>query len=564
MEKIFCKESRTILLLAAISFFLFLVFLGRRPLWAPDEIRIAGIGANMLLAHEWVVPLLNGKVFLEKPPLYFLSVAGTLKFFGFTPFAAKLPSALSAIMGVIGLFLLSRSLHFSRHAAFCSSAVLALSIQYFITGRRCITDIMLTSFVIWSIYASYNLLKKECRHPLGWSIILTLVLSGGILTKGLVALVILFGTVLPWYAIGTTLSVNNLLRKQNIFFYASLVLAVSVLGIWIYFLCQKTGAQGAYEVLWKNNFGRFFGEHRQHVEPSYYYLKKLPEQLAPWMVFMPLALFFHAKEILLKKHTKSILMVSWLVIPFLILSLSSAKRPIYLLPIHPAAALVVGTFIDKGLREQDSWFLYSANKILFFLLALTMATAASLFLRFLYIQNFSQSTALVPLLAVPLLSITATISLQRESLAHSIFLIFASLLLLFLSWDAFGSNLWRPQNSLRPLFSYVAQIEAGKKIVLFKPDEALRGGVVFYLKKIVPEFYDQQELLDHLKKLENNGNTGNGILIIGPKKYLLGFKKTKIRKTFQVKSEPISIGEFKPASEPHSSSIKQNTCITNK
>ena len=38
----------------------FLIFLNNRPLWAPDEIRVAGIGANMLAAKSWAVPLLNG------------------------------------------------------------------------------------------------------------------------------------------------------------------------------------------------------------------------------------------------------------------------------------------------------------------------------------------------------------------------------------------------------------------------------------------------------------------------------------------------------------------------
>ena len=403
--KIFCSESRTLLTLAAISCILFLAFLGRRLLWAPDEIRVAGIGANMLLADEWVVPLLNGTIFLEKPPLYFLSVAGALRSFGFTPFAARLPSALSAITGVIGLYLLSRSLHFSRQASFYSGIVLALSIQFFITGRRCITDIMLTSFVIWSIFASYNLLKKECSHPLGWSILLVIVLVGGLLTKGLVALAILLGTILPWYAIYTTVSVKTLLRKQTLFFYASQALSFLVFATWIYFLFQKAGAQGVFEVLWKNNFGRFLGTYRQHVEPFYYYLKKLPEQLVPWTVFMPFAFFFHIKEILLKKQTKSLLMVSWLLVPFLILSLSSAKRPIYLLPIHPAAAWLVGTFVHECLREKINWFTKRGLLLLFFLIGLSVACSSGIFIYFAYIHGGIWNAVFLAALAAFLISI---------------------------------------------------------------------------------------------------------------------------------------------------------------
>jgi 4-amino-4-deoxy-L-arabinose transferase-like glycosyltransferase len=60
----------TALLLALVT--ALLVFrLGEAPLIGPDEPRYARVAVEMHRRGDWIVPTLQGKAWLEKPPLYY-------------------------------------------------------------------------------------------------------------------------------------------------------------------------------------------------------------------------------------------------------------------------------------------------------------------------------------------------------------------------------------------------------------------------------------------------------------------------------------------------------------
>jgi hypothetical protein len=70
------RRNPLMLGIAAISFtVLWFVLLAERPLFDPDEDRYAEIPREMLSGGDWVIPHLNGFVYLEKPPLqYWITV----------------------------------------------------------------------------------------------------------------------------------------------------------------------------------------------------------------------------------------------------------------------------------------------------------------------------------------------------------------------------------------------------------------------------------------------------------------------------------------------------------
>ena len=57
-----------------------------------EEVIIAGVARTMLESGDYFVPRLNGQIFLEYPPLYYYLECLSFRWFGFTAFAAKLPS----------------------------------------------------------------------------------------------------------------------------------------------------------------------------------------------------------------------------------------------------------------------------------------------------------------------------------------------------------------------------------------------------------------------------------------------------------------------------------------
>ena len=101
--------SLGLLLVAATV--LFFAGLGRLPLIEPDEGRNAEVGREMLASGDWVTPHYNGFAYLDKPAVYFWMVAASMKMFGVSEAAARLPSALMALATTLATTPLLRRLH---------------------------------------------------------------------------------------------------------------------------------------------------------------------------------------------------------------------------------------------------------------------------------------------------------------------------------------------------------------------------------------------------------------------------------------------------------------------
>ncbi len=69
----------------------------------PDEPRYASIAREMAASDDWVTPRLHGKPWLEKPILYYWAAASTYWLVGDSEIAARLPSALSAMLASLAL-----------------------------------------------------------------------------------------------------------------------------------------------------------------------------------------------------------------------------------------------------------------------------------------------------------------------------------------------------------------------------------------------------------------------------------------------------------------------------
>ena len=94
----------------------------------PDEARYAEIPREMLASRDFVTPKLNGVPYLEKPPLLYWANAASLRLFGLTPWAARLPTRLFGLGTVLTLLFGTAAIWGERQGA-----ALHVSIQ---EGRR--------------------------------------------------------------------------------------------------------------------------------------------------------------------------------------------------------------------------------------------------------------------------------------------------------------------------------------------------------------------------------------------------------------------------------------------
>lgn len=72
--------------------------LGYPSLLDPDEAHYAQITREMISAREWLIPLRDGMPFIDKPVLFHWLQGLSFLFFGVTEFAARVPSALAALV----------------------------------------------------------------------------------------------------------------------------------------------------------------------------------------------------------------------------------------------------------------------------------------------------------------------------------------------------------------------------------------------------------------------------------------------------------------------------------
>src|ERR1700733_5644915 len=114
------------LLLLAAAVCLFLINLGGPSLWDIDEGRNASATLEMIESGNWVVPTFNGQLRSHKPALLYWLQAAAYLTFGINEFAARLPSALAAILTVLVVYEIGRSM-FNAATGLVGGLILASS-----------------------------------------------------------------------------------------------------------------------------------------------------------------------------------------------------------------------------------------------------------------------------------------------------------------------------------------------------------------------------------------------------------------------------------------------------
>lgn len=318
-----------------------------------DETRVAGISAEMYLGGDYLTPHLNGQAFLEYPPLYYWLDCASFAVFGVTDWAARLPAALAGILCALTAFAFAARLKFPPWAAFLAGVMTLTGAQTLGNLRKCMVDPVLTWFILLTVFAFYAMLtSKNTRAACGWFALSVLAMAGGIMTKGLI------GAIFPVAAIGIWLVGRGILEKRlaiGRYFALGFVLAFACLlaGIWYFLLYRRCGYDMLHTVLIVNNFGRASGTQGDHNTPLWFYLAKLPTLFWPWLPLYLAALWFAVRD-LKKLDPGRLLVLSFAVIPFFVLSAASAKRVVYLLPLYPAWALLSAGFL-ANLSLPERW-----------------------------------------------------------------------------------------------------------------------------------------------------------------------------------------------------------------
>jgi len=342
------KETFFVITLIVTCLILFFFGLGTVPIKDIDEAMHAATSKDMVLSGDWVTPRYNGENFYDKTPLYNWLAAISFLLFGYSEFAARLPAALLGSGCVMLTYWLARSM-FGTVVAFLSALVLATSAEYIVLSRVVVHDISLAFFVTLSLTLFFVGYKNE-KHRKPAFLFGYAALGFAVLAKGPV------GVVLPMMIIGLFLICKKQLRflkKMQIGWGLFIFLAVAA--PWYILMSVRNPDYSEYFFL-KQNIGSFLSQQSRHPKPFYYYIPVLMGGLFPWSLFLPLALFraIRAKAAL---HGDGVIFaLIWFGVVFIFFSMASSKLGTYILPLFPAASMLVGVL----------WYdlLYASNRVL--------------------------------------------------------------------------------------------------------------------------------------------------------------------------------------------------------
>lgn len=146
------KQFWLMLLLTIVTIF---VNLGSIPLLDPDEPVYGETPKEMIQYNDYLSPRIYGEFWYDKPPMYYWLVAGAYKLLGIVELAARLPSAVLAVLCVATVCYFTTKLFDSR-TGILSGLVLATSLEFFYLAKAAVTDITLTLFLTLTLLCFLN------------------------------------------------------------------------------------------------------------------------------------------------------------------------------------------------------------------------------------------------------------------------------------------------------------------------------------------------------------------------------------------------------------------------
>ncbi len=344
---------------------LWLVGLGSRPLFNPDEGRYAEIPREMLAGGDWVIPHLDGLAYAEKPPLQYWATALCYKLFGISEFSARLYCALSALGTLATLWLMGRSLGGER-AGWLAAAILSGMLLFAALGHLVTLDMSLTFYLTLSLAGFLFAQRGEAGGSRRWMLLAWVAAALGVLSKGIIAAAIP-AAVLILHSLWTR--DFSAWRRLHPAIGVPLFLIITVPWHW---LAARRDADFLEFYFVHEHVARYLTPIAQRVEPWWFFIAVLVAGSAPWTLsVLRVMVLGWRRERDAGFDARSFLWV-WAVFVVVFFSLSDSKLMPYILPVMPALALLIALSPPHALRRD---FLMTAT---FTLLAGVALGAASL------------------------------------------------------------------------------------------------------------------------------------------------------------------------------------------
>ncbi|MEL6381272.1 MAG: glycosyltransferase family 39 protein [Cyanobacteria bacterium J06626_18] len=335
---------------------------------------------QMTVTGDWITPYFNEVTRFDKPPLVYWLMAISFRIFGVNEWSVRVPSALSGVALVgMGFYTLRRYgfsrpelanayveassqttlRHLSRvsqrnlvWSAVIGSAVMALNPETIVWARIGVSDMLLTGCLGTALLAFFlGYAQPQCPYRQRTWYIASSGLAGlAVLAKGPV------GIVLPGLVVSVFLlyvgTWRQVLRELPLLQGTALFLGITV--PWYVLVIAANGQAYIDSFFGYHNFDRFTSVVNGHAAPWYFYFLVVAIGFLPWSPVLPFAIArlhpwqWQTWQDKSRSAHLGIFALTWFVVIFGFFTVAVTKLPSYVLPLMPAAAILIGlTWSDR-------------------------------------------------------------------------------------------------------------------------------------------------------------------------------------------------------------------------
>ena len=375
LNKTHPKILWTTVIVAAIVFFW---GLGSMDLLSLNEGRRALAIQEMVSSGNWLLPHLNGELYLTKPPLLYWLSSSLGFIWGVNEWTLRLPSALAAIAVLIMVYryALQQS---GKWAALFAVQLLIANLGFAMLGRRAEIEMLLTALCVGSLLSALQYMQSQSSK--NWIILSYFLLALALMTKG--PLVILLVT-LP-LLIAAIYSKNPHIKAVLLSGRGWLIFLVVGL-TWYAIVSWQLGFDIWATIAKRDMLDKMQSE---SAKPILSYLAWIA---VDFMLLIGLFLV-GVKEFFKQQFQQSrqLVLLAATILPLIIFSLFSNKHAKYLLPIYPLIAILLAIKLAAIFDAATE-----AKKKIIVIIALLLPIGFAIFYALLEPKVFAYRVAVFP------------------------------------------------------------------------------------------------------------------------------------------------------------------------